>query len=313
MGKKMFHFKVWDFNSQGDYDSYHQCFLTHHTLYLLLFNLKHGDKGVEELRPWLNSLAFRAPRSCVMIVGTHLDEVPDEEREEIDALLHCAGALAQPYCTKLNVVEVLPVGLRNRIENIGLLKEAIYSHAASYKNRAGQLIMGQKVPESYHALVNQVATIQQEVRKGIRGPIVHVEEFKIMVHQMNLSNIDDSELKIATTFLIDVGSLLHYDDCSHNFHEIYFIAHCWLFKMISKIVTTNSFIKNGIFHLKDVPKLFNGNQCQVLWQYFEQFFTVTLLDKFEIVLPLDSQRALIPSALSSEKPRNLKSESTELV
>ena len=311
MGKKMFHFKIWDFNNQGDYDSYHQCFLTHHTLYLLLFNLKHGDKGVEELRPWLNSLALCAPRSFVMIVGTHLDEVPDEEREEIDTLLHRVGALAQPYCTKLHVVEVLPVGLRNQIENISLLKEAIYSHAASYKNRMGQLIMGQKVPESYHLLANQMATIQQEVWKGTREPIMHIEEFKMIVHRMNLNDMDDSELKTATTFLTDVGSLLHYDDCSHNLHEVYFVDPCWLFKMISKIVTTNSFIKNGIFHIKDAPKLFNGNQSQVLWQYFEQF--ITLLDKFEIVLPLDSQRALIPSALPSEKPQNLKLESTKLL
>ena len=313
LGKKLFHFKVWDFSSQRDYDSYHQCFLTHHTLYLLLFNLKHGDKGVEELRPWLNSLEVRAPQSCVMIVGTHLDEVLDEEREEIDALLERVSALANPYRSKLHVVEVFPVGLRNRIENIGLLKEAIYSHAANYKNQAGQLIMGQKVPEGYHALVNQVATIQLEVMKGIRQPIMHAEELKMIVHQMNLTDMDDEELKIATTFLTEVGSLLYYDDCSHNLHEIYFVDPCWLYKMISKIITTKDFIKNGILYFKDVPKLFNENEYQVLQQYFEQF--LTLLDKFEIVLPLDNQRALVPSALPGEKPQylNKKPESIELV
>ena len=48
-------------------------------MYLLLWNVKHGEKGIAELKPWLDNIALRAPRSCVLIVGTHLDEVEEEE------------------------------------------------------------------------------------------------------------------------------------------------------------------------------------------------------------------------------------------
>ena len=58
----------------------------------------------------------------------------EEEREEVDVLLHKVGILAESYNNKLQIVEVMPVGLKNRIENIGLLKEAIYNHAANYKS-----------------------------------------------------------------------------------------------------------------------------------------------------------------------------------
>ena len=306
--RKTFHFSIWDFGGQEEYYATHQCFLSQRSLYLLLFNLKHGDKGVEELRPWLNNIALRAPRSCVIIIGTHLDQVPDEERGEIDALLHRVGTLAASYNNKLQIVEVLPVGLKTRIENIVLLKEAIYNHAANYKNRAGQLIMGQKIPASYHALDKQLEVVQQEVRQEIREPIMHAEEFRTMVHQMNLADFQDyEELKTATLFLTDVGSLLHYDDRGHNLHELYFVDPRWLCDMMSKVVTIrerNPFVKSGILYSKDIPMLFKDKQFP--WQYFEQY--LTLLDRFEIALPLDNRRVLIPSMLPDERPKDFEDE-----
>ena len=301
LGKRPYHFSIWDFGGQEEYYATHQCFLSQRSLYLLLFNLKHGDKGVQELKPWLNNIALRAPRSCVIIIGTHLDEVSDDEREEVDKLLQKVGEIASSYSKNLHVVEVIPVGLKNRIENISVLKEAIYNHATNYKTRGGQLIMGQKIPASYHALDKRLEVVQQEVRGGVREPIMHSEEFKTMVQQMNLADIqDDDELKTATLFLTDVGTLLHYDDRSHNLHELYFIDPRWLCDMMSKVVTIkerNPFVRKGILHSKDIPILFKDKEFP--WQYFEQY--LTLLDRFEIALPLDNKRILIPSMLPDER------------
>ena len=310
LGKKPFHFSIWDFGGQEEYYATHQCFLSQRSLYLLLFNLTDGEAGVQELKPWLNNIALRAPRSCVIIVGTHLDEVPEDKREEIDSLLHKVGVLAESYNNKLQIVEVMPVGLKNRIENIGLLKEAIYNHAASYKTRAGQVIMGQKIPASYHALDKQLEVVQQEVRQGLREPIMHSEEFSTMVQQMSLADIqDEEELKTATLFLTDVGSLLHYDDRSHNLHELYFVDPRWLCDMMSKVVTIkerNPFVKKGILYSKDIPLLFKDEIFP--WKYFEQY--LTLLDRFEIALPLDNRRVLIPSMLPDERPKQFNKEAS---
>ena len=311
VGRRVFHFRIWDSGGQEEYYATHQCFLSQRSLYLLLFNLKHGDKGVEELRPWLNNVALRAPHCCVIIIGTHLDEIPDEDRGETDALLYRVGTLAASYNNKLQIVEVLPVGLKNRIENIVLLKEAIYDHAANYKNRGGQLIMGQKIPASYLALDEQLETVQQEVRQGTREPIMNTKEFKAMVNQMNLADLqDDEELSTAALFLTDVGSLLHYDDCGHNLHELYFVDPRWLCDMMSKIVTIkerNSFVKCGILYSKDIPMLFKDSQFP--WQYFEQY--LALLDRFEIALPLDNRRVLIPSMLPDERPKEFDDENPD--
>ena len=277
LGKKPFFFSIWDFGGQEEYYATHQCFLLQRCLYLLLFNLKDGMEGVQELKPWLNNISLRAPRSMVIIIGTHLDQVADEEREEVTHILQEVGKVASSY-KNLQVVEVIPVGLKNHIENIGLLKEAIYNHASTYKNRGGQLIMGQKIPASYHALDKQLEGVQQEVRNGLREPIMHSEEFKMMVQQMAPTDIqDDDELKTATLFLTDVGSLLHYDDHSHNLHELYFVDPRWLCNMMSRVVTikeSNPYVKKGILYSKDIPLIFKDDLFP--WQYFEQF--LALLD-----------------------------------
>ena len=312
LGKRPYHFSVWDFAGQEEYYAMHQCFLFQRSFYLLLFNLKHGDRGVQELKPWLNNIALRAPRSGVIIVGTHLDEVTDDEREEVDELLQKVGDIVtNSYSKDLQVVEIIPVGLKNRIENISVLKEAIYNHVANYKTRGGQFIMGQEIPASYHALDKKLEVMQQEVRQGIREPIMHFEEFKTMVQQMNLADIqDDDELKTVVLFLMDVGTLLHFDDKSHNLHELYFIDPCWLCNMISKVVTIkerNPLIRKGILHIKDIPILFKD--WEFPWQYFEQY--LTLLDRFEIALPIDNKRILIPSMLPDEGPNLTEAEQSQ--
>ena len=312
LSKKAFNFSIWDFGGQEEYYSTHQCFLSSRSLYLLLFNLKDGEKGVQELRPWLNNIALRAPKSCIIIVGTHLDEVKDEDRDDVYKLLQTVGELAHEYNNHLNIVEIMPVGLKNRLEHIGILKDAIYNHAANYKHR-GQPIMGQKIPASYHALDKQLELVRQEVRRKMREPIMHAEEFKTMVQQMNLTDIqDEEELRTATLFLTDVGTLLHYDDRGRNLHELYFIDPRWLCDMMSKVVTVkerNPFVKNGVLNAEHIRLLFRDERFP--WQYFEQY--LTLLDRFEIALPLDNKRILIPSMLPEERPKDIDIEEDQKV
>ena len=304
-GKKTFHFSIWDFSGQQEYYATHQCFFSKRSLYLLLFNLMDGDKGLRELKPWLNNIALRAPHSCVIIIGTHLDEVPMERRKEIDTLICQVNTLTESYNSRLQIMEVIPVGLKNKIENIGVVKDSIYNNVANYKTRAGQHIMGQMIPVSYHTLDKQLETVQREARQGVREPIMHAEEFNTMVQQMNLADIQSKEeLKTATLFLTDIGSLLHYDDHSHNLHELYFVYPQWLCDMMSKVVTIkekNPFIKKGILLSKDIPLLFKDNTFPS--KYFDQY--LTLLDRFEIALPLDNRRILIPSMLPDERPKQL--------
>lgn len=302
VARRTFHFNIWDFDScEGECYDVHQCFFSQNAIYLVLFNLLQGKEAVEELRFWLNGIAFRAPQSCVVIVGTHLDQISKESRGpgEGDALLRSVSELAAAYKNRLLIVEIVPVALENRIENVSLLKEAIYNHAAKYKNESDQLILGQRVPASYHALVKQLDVFRIKPHMHFSEPIMHVKDFKSLINEMSLADIADSdqELKKVAIFLTETGSLLHYDERGHGLHELYFVNPAWLYETICDTVIKGKrrSIENGILLSEDFAAM-HGRMFPV--KYVEQY--IALLDRFEIALALDNRRLLIPSKLPKE-------------
>ena len=304
LADRKFTFSIWDFGGQEVHYATHQCFLSEHSMYLVLFNLKHGDAGVKELTPWLNNIALRAPMSPVLIVGTHLDEIPDHEKKEtFDGLLHQTTELAAAFHNKLKITKVSAVGLKNRLLGITELKVAIYQCAAEYTvGTTGKAIMGQQVPSSYHVLDKHIRGLQKEVWSGTHEPIMRKEEFMSIICQLNITDIEEEDdLRAVTRFLHNVGTILHYDDLSHHLNELYFIDPRWLCDMVSKIVTMKErdrFAKGGIMHTNSIP--FQNLFGQFPWKYHVQLLTI--LDHFENAIVLDKYHILIPSRLPEARP-----------
>ena len=302
--KKTFHFSIWDFAGQEEYYASHQCFLSKRSLYLLVWNITEGDTGVADLKPWLSNISVRAPDSCVIVVGTFLDQVSEEDRQsgKIDGLLSKVQELTRQY-HRLVVTNITVVGLKGRMENVAKLKDYIYNAAAEYKIK-NQYVMGQMIPSSYHALDNKLSEIHRLVKEGKHEPIMHAAEFQSMVRDLNLVDIqDDDELHTATHFLHEVGALLHYDDRKNNLDDLYFVDPRWLCNHMSTIVTVqqrNPYVEQGILRSKNIPLLFKDKRFPN--KYFNQY--LTLLSRFEIALPLDKdhKRILIPSMLPEKRP-----------
>lgn len=68
-------FRTWDFGGQKEYYATHQYFLSKRSIYLVLWKITDGEKGVREILQWLGNIQARAPNSSVIIVGTHYDAV----------------------------------------------------------------------------------------------------------------------------------------------------------------------------------------------------------------------------------------------
>ena len=302
--KKTFHFSIWDFAGQKEYYATHQCFLSQNSLYLLVWNVTEGDAGIADLEPWLNNISARAPGSSVIIVGTFLDKVSEENRRSgiLDGLLHKIAELTQQF-NELNVTNITVVGLKGQMENVTKLKDYIYNAAAEYKVK-GQCVMGQLIPSSYHALDDKLSKIHRLVKEGKHEPIMHTAEFEKMVKDCNLVDIqDDDELRTVTRFLHEVGSLLHYEDRKHNLDDLYFVDPRWLCDLMSTVVTIkerNPYVKQGVLGSKNLPLVFKDHRFP--YEYFSQY--LTLLNRFEIALPLDKdhKRVLIPSMLPEKCP-----------
>ena len=68
-------FRIWDFGGKEELYAIHQCFLTKRSLYLLVWNIQDGEDGIRNLNTWLENIEGYAPKSPVIIVGTHLDTI----------------------------------------------------------------------------------------------------------------------------------------------------------------------------------------------------------------------------------------------
>ena len=296
-----FCFTVWDMGSQEGYYASYQCFLTECSMYLLLFNLTDGEEGVRKLEPWLSSLSFRAPWSCVLIVGTHVDRIPIGERaSKANEVLLKANMLAAKFSHRLKIKQTLAVGLNMGVD---VLRDTIYHSAEGYKQKNGVLVMGQLVPLSYHKLNSHILGILlKEVRTGSCDTIMYREEFKALIHRLNLSDLQgEDELRAVTSFLTNVGTLQHFDHHNHNLHQLYFLDPQWLWRKVAMMVNVRGvvpYVRDSIMAIRDIPLLLNDEKFP--WQHIEQF--LTLLDCFDVALVLDNNRIFVPFTLPEVPP-----------
>lgn len=302
-------FRTWDFGGQKEYYATHQYFLSKRSLYLVLWRIIDGRKGLAEVLQWLGNIQARAPNSPVIIVGTHYDAVgdkfPAKKAEELqqtirDRFIAVADAEKMGLPRVLDSIEVsCKTG-----HNIKLLSNLIYDTAFSLRLPGSkECLLHQRVPATYLALEDCIGNIAQTLRQSGADPVLNSENYREMVTQeMQLRNYkgfrDNSELNQATMFLHDNGVLLHYDDAT--LRDLYFLDPQWLCDMLAHVVTVreiNPFARTGVMKMDDLQHLFKSS-C--LGTNDNRNYIVSLLNKFEVALTWDSKTLLIPSLLPTE-------------
>ncbi|XP_078364681.1 leucine-rich repeat serine/threonine-protein kinase 1-like isoform X2 [Oculina patagonica] len=294
-------FSTWDLAGQNVYYAAHQMFLSPNTLYLAVWNVTHGEEGVESLRRWLLNIQARAPFSEVLIVGTHLDLLPKKNRQaRVDALKH---SIAVKYLDNQGFPKIVGniVVSPTTGENIPELREMIYSKALKVKD-LGELVIGRRVPQSYTDL--QQAVIQEAERRRSTGePPILLEDEILQLAKSSPQNdiLDTEELTLATRFLHENGILLHYNDQLRGLNHLYFIDPAWVCDLIATLVTIrerNPFIVNGVMKKKDLELVLRDPKFpeDFIPQYLQ------LMERFEIALSLNDEQLLVPSMLPKEKP-----------
>ena len=68
-----FHFNVWDFAGLEDDFPIYQVFLSTRSLYLAVWNVMDSVAGINALKPFVENIVLCAPKSGIIVVGTHLD------------------------------------------------------------------------------------------------------------------------------------------------------------------------------------------------------------------------------------------------
>ncbi|KAE8744037.1 hypothetical protein FOCC_FOCC009321 [Frankliniella occidentalis] len=313
-------FRTWDFGGQREYYATHQYFLSKRSLYLVVWKISDGAKGIQEILQWLVNIQARAPNSPVIIVGTHYDVVRENGQapsstsmsEDLQQLIRdkFINIVDAEKCGLPRVLDTIEVSCKTR-HNIKLLCNLIYDTVFSLRPPGSkELLLEQKVPASYLMLEDVVCHLAAERKtKGV-DPVLNADQYKNVVwcemqHRYGKTFRDWSELHQATLFLHDNGVLLHYDDATLK--DLYFLDPQWLCDMLAHVVTIreiNPFARTGVMKLDDLKHVFKSS---AIGPVDTRGYIVSLLNKFEVALTWDSRTLLIPSLLPCEEDLHLPS------
>lgn len=298
------YFRTWDFGGQREYYATHQYFLSKRSLYLVVWRITDGFKGISEIFQWLVNIQSRAPNSPVIIVGTHYD-VSYEHSEGLQQYIRdkFINVVDAEKCGLPKVMETIEVSCKTR-HNIKMLCNLIYDVVFSLKSSGSkELLLEQKVPASYLALEDVVIQLAHDKKLFGLDPVLKADQYYMAVNnelqKLHKSFRDPAELHQATLFLHENGIILHYDDATLK--DLYFLDPQWLCDMLAHVVTIreiNPFARSGIMKLDDIQHVFKSSTISSI---DTQGYIVSLLNKFEVALTWDCRTLLIPSLLPTEE------------
>ena len=298
-------FSTWDLGGQEVYYATHQCFLTKNTLYILVFNITLGEDAILHLQPWLLNIQARAPNSPVIIVGTHLDEIRDDQSavEDIEGKVERLYKLDSQ--NKYPSIRGLIFVSCTRYQNIEQLVKLVYETASSMKTTETQeKVIGQMIPKSYielQKLVEEEREIRRTHGKMLVLKYFEMERIAALIPDEELH--EKAELDQAASYLHNNGHILHYEELIGRLSETYFIDPTWICDMFAQIVTvkeTNSWVKNGIIKESELQIIFQNKHKFLFLEYNREYLYI--MEKFEILINLGDGRLLIPSMLPLERP-----------
>ncbi|XP_055377695.1 leucine-rich repeat serine/threonine-protein kinase 1 [Condylostylus longicornis] len=299
-------FRTWDFGGQKEYYATHQYFLSKRSLYLVLWKITDGQKGLKEVLQWLGNIQTRACNSPVVIVGTHLDEVgktfPIAKAQELQRIIK-EKFIAIPDAEKVGlprVIDSIQISCKT-LQNILQLSNLIYDSAFSLRSPGSkEPLLLQRIPATYIALEDAINIIVNKLKISGRDPVLCAETYKELVKdEMQLNGHkgfrDSAELDQATMFLHDNGVILHYDDVT--LRDFYFVDPQWLCDLLAHVVTVreiNPFARDGVMKLNDLDVLLKYDDSKTNER---KKYIISLLNKFEVALSWDSKTLIIPSLL----------------
>ncbi|XP_061408692.1 leucine-rich repeat serine/threonine-protein kinase 1 isoform X1 [Lethenteron reissneri] len=234
-------FSVWDVGGTASALPVHRCLCTDRALYLLVWNLALGEEGVLSLHHWLLTIQARAPHAAVIVVGTHLDRLPERFMGERLATLkaHVLSLCCDPSGRSLSgypsvdCKHICEVSCQS-LAGIDDLRKLIFRAACGIKDGGSavpnQRLLGRLVPRSYIALHDAVQAERQRRVAEVLPQVLTREELRALAESTpgNDFSYSHDDLQRAVQFLSEVGALLHFPDCSWGLGEVLFLHGGWL-------------------------------------------------------------------------------------
>lgn len=308
-------FHVIKFAGNEVYRCTHQCFLTHRSIYLCLWDVTQGEEGLSSLVPWLRSIQACAPGSPTLLVATHKDRRPGLGTDTIQQWQgELFGDVGQLHRRSYSSARGFPPILKSismdctSKEGVDLLMTDIYETALQMRHpRTKVPFLEDMVPRSYQDLQNLVELKVKSLRRLQNpAPILRHEEFVDYIHSLTISHddleSDEEELALATRFLHEVGTIIHFRSHVSGVNDLYFLDPQWLFTTMARVISSrlSSPSCSAVVQGRELPFLF-GN-AEIPQQHFNSF--LSFMEAFDILVSLDMAKNffLIPSLLPDTPP-----------
>ncbi|MFH1524746.1 MAG: leucine-rich repeat domain-containing protein [Chloroflexota bacterium] len=259
---------AWDFGGQEIYHATHQFFLTNRSLFLLVWNARHGyEQG--KLYYWLDAIQARAPDSPILVVAAWIDER--------DADLPAAD-LQRKYP---QIVGFYHISNKNGL-GISDLQKAIAHVATTHLP-----LMGEKWPKTWLAAA-------ADIRSRDEKYITPDELWAIM----SAHGVSTAGSRVLARWLHELGDILFFRDKS-ELNDLVILKPQWVTQYIGKVLESDDVIgRSGIF---------TDDHMQTLWGDLEpsmrQHF-LRLMENFDLSYRTleDQEVSLIVERLPLDPP-----------
>jgi len=310
-------FSTWDFAGQNDYYNTHHYFLSNRSIFLVLYRMDKGIKGLESLDFWLKSLSSHLnqnycdqngkPFYSIIIIGTFLDSIVNNDKQNDEDKNLRKTKIMEIY--DKNELKSPPFYFEvscSTLQNIDELREIIFNISLSHS------YMGENVPIGYLTIEKSI----YELRKLKQNhPIIEIQELINRVQSQYQSQSFDIDIEFAKRglrLLHEWGICIYFDEPIELSNIIVLDPQHFTKTILGDLFKADESIRqlrlNGIIDYSQLNKIWNG-PTNLIDIY------LSLLEKFEVCFILGDQqnqngnknknenekKLIIPNLLSEDK------------
>jgi len=304
---------TWDFAGQNDYYSTHHYFLSNRSIFLVIYRMDQGIKGLESLDFWFKSLSSHLnqnycdengkPFYSIIIIGTFLDSIINDNQNVQDKNLRQIkimeiydknGLKSPPFYFEVSC---------STLENIDELREIIFNISLNHA------YMGENVPIGYLTIEKSIYELrilkQDHPIIEIQGLISHVQS-----HYQSFE-FDIEFVKRGLRLLHEWGICIYFDEPNELSNIIVLDPQHFTKNILGDLFKADESSRqmrtNGILQYSQLNIVWNG-PTNLIDIY------LSLLEKFEVCFLLKDQqnksenekKLIIPNLLSEDKTTVIK-------
>jgi len=284
-------YSTWDFAGQNDYYNTHHYFLSNRSIFLVLYRMDKGMKGLESLDFWLKSLSSHLNQNycdgngksfySIIIIGTFLDLINNDHQNDEDKNLRKTkimeiydknGLKSPPFYFEVSC---------STLENIDELREIIFNISLSHS------YMGENVPIGYLTIEKSI----YELRKLKQNhPIIEIQDLMTDVQsqfQSQSFEFDIEFVKRALKLLHEWGICIYFDQPIELSNIVVLDPQHFTKNILGDLFKADETIRqlrlNGIIDYSQLNIIWNG-PTNLIDTY------LSLLEKFEVCFILQDQQ-----------------------